>query len=260
MSPCGWTITQCACGACWDKYSPTVRASASAIATTVMWAATGRQFGQCQITVQPCRRDELLPEYQTYPVQYEGFLSGPYIAAGAWHNWCPGLNESSCACSVDGSCSVLLDGPTTTAGIVAVKINGVVLGAGAYRVAGGNTLIRTDGSCWPTCPSYTLATPAFEVTYLVGLPIPPAVQAATERLACEFAKACAGGTCALPSNLRTLTRQGVELEVAALPDDPTLIRTGIREVDLVITALNPNNRSRRPAVLSLDMPHPGRLS
>lgn len=258
MSPCGWTITQCGCGKCWGSYSPAVQASASALSIMVMWAATGRQFGQCQITVQPCKRRPLLPEYQTYPVQYEGLLSGPYISGGVWHNGCPGSEESSCSCSVDGSCSVLLDGPTTTAGIVSVKVDGAVVAPAAYKVVDGNTLVRIDGSCWPTCSA--VQSSAFEVTYLVGRAIPASVQAAAERLACEFAKACAGGPCSLPSNLRTLTRQGVELEVAALPDDPTLIRTGIREVDLVITALNPANRTRRPAVLSPDMARPRRVS
>lgn len=258
-APCGWTITKCGCGSCWDSYTPEIRARATALATMTMWAATGRQFGKCQITVQPCSRRELLPEYQTYPVEYEGFMAGPYIAGGVWHNDCPG-DESSCSCSVDGRCSVLLDGPTTTSGIVSITISGVILPPGSYTVFDGGTLVRTDGSCWPSCPSLTnQATPDFEVTYLVGLAIPPAVQAATERLACEFAKSCKGAACALPQTLRTLSRQGIELEVAAFPEDPNLIRTGIRDVDMVITAMNPHGLTQRPAVLSLDMPKPRRV-
>lgn len=259
--PCGWTITKCACGVCWDTYTPKVKADATALASMVMWAATGRQYGRCQVTVQPCVRAELLPEYQTYPVEYEGFMSGPYVSGGVWHNGCPGIDESTCSCSVDGRCSVLLSGPTTTAGIVSITIGGVVLAPGSYLVVNGNTLVRTDGVCWPSCPSLTSqATPAFEVTYLVGLPIPAAVQSATERLACEFAKACVGGTCALPQTMRSLTRQGVEVEIASLPEDPSLIRTGIREVDLVIAAMNPNGLTRAPVVLSLDMPMPRRVT
>lgn len=261
MSPCGWTVTKCGCGACWDSYTPEIRATASANAALVMWAATGRQFGQCQITVQPCVRHELLPEYQTYPVAYEQYGNGPYISGGVWHNECPTLDESTCSCSIDGRCSVLLDGPTTTAGIVSITLAGVALAPGSYVVINGNTLVRTDGQCWPSCPSLTTQTiPDFEVTYLIGLPIPPAVQAATERLACEFAKECKGTPCALPQSMKALTRQGVELEVTSLPDDPTLIRTGIRQVDLVITAMNPHSLTRRPRVLSLDMPTPRRVS
>jgi len=261
VSPCGWTVTKCGCGTCWDTYTPQVKATASALATMVMWAATGRQFGRCQITVQPCTRRELIPEYQTYPVAAEGFMSGPYISGGVWHNDCPGLDESTCPCSVDGSCSVLLSGTTTTAGIVAITIGGVLLPAGSYVIINGNTLVRTDGQCWPSCPSLTSQTiPDFEVTYLVGLPIPEAVQAATERLACEFAKACKGGPCVLPQALKSLTRQGVEVEIASLPEDPNLIRTGIREVDLVIVAMNPNGLMQRPTVLSLDLSMPRRVT
>jgi hypothetical protein len=260
MSPCGWTITKCGCGSCWDTYTPQVRATATALATLTMWAATGRQFGRCQITVQPCVRRELLPEYQTYPVEYDGYMSGPYISGGVWHNDCPGAEEQSCSCSVDGRCSVLLDGPTTTGGIVAITISGVSLPAGSYVVVNGNTLVRTDGQCWPSCPSLTSQNPAqFDVTYLVGLAIPTAVQAATERLACEYARACKGGTCVLPQSLKTLTRQGVEVQVADLPDDPKMIRTGIREVDNVIIAMNPNALMSRPRVLSLDLPSPRRV-
>jgi len=156
---------------------------------------------------------------------------------------------------------VLLAGPTTTAGIVSITIAGVVLAPGSYVIVDGNTLVRTDGQCWPSCPSLTSQTvPDFEVTYLVGLAIPPAVQGAAERLACAFAKGCKGGACALPQSLRTLTRSGVEAVVVDLPDDPTLIRTGIREVDMVITAMNPHGLMQRPTVLSLDMPMPRRVS
>jgi hypothetical protein len=259
-APCGWTITKCGCGACWDTYTPMVKATASALATMIMWAATGRQFGRCQITVQPCARKTLLSEYQTYPVEYGEYTSGPYISGGVWYNDCSGI-ESTCSCSVDGTCSVLLEGPTTTAGIVSIMIAGVALPATSYVVVNGNTLIRTDGQCWPSCPSLTNQTiPAFEVTYLVGLPIPDAVQAATERLACELAKACTGGPCVLPQSIKSLTRQGVEVAIESLPEDPNMIRTGIKEVDLVIMSMNPYGLMQRPTVLSLDMPMPRRVS
>lgn len=260
--PCGWAVTKCGCGACWDTYTPEVRATAASLAIMTLWAATGRRYGRCQVTVQPCHRRELLPEYQTYPVDVDGYASGPYISGGQWHNDCPGNDESTCGCSIDGKCSVLLDGPTTTAGIVAVTIAGVVLGVGKYVVADGNTLLRTDGQCWPSCPTYTSQNPpGFEVTYLVGLTLPAALQAAVERLACEYAKACKGGPCVLPQSLRSLSRNGVDVEVgvADLPADSGLIRTGIREVDQVIIALNPNGLMKRPTVLSLDMPMPVRI-
>jgi hypothetical protein len=263
MSPCGWTITQCGCGACWDTYTPAVQASASALATTIMWAATGRQFGKCSITVQPCQRAELLPEYQTWPVSFDGYTQGPYIAGGVWHNSCPSSGD---ACSCDpGKCGVVLQGPTTTADITQVVVAGAIVNPAAYIVVDGHTLLRVDGICWPTCSDVTnQLTPDFEVTYNVGLPIPLAVQTATERLACEYAKACAGAPCALPLNMRSLTRQGVEVQITDIPassleDKRGIIRTGIREVDMVIAIFNPHSSTRRPSVLSMDLPAPRRM-
>lgn len=259
MSPCGWAVSNCACGTCWNDSTPAVQATASALAIMTMWAATGRQYGKCELTVQPCSRQALLPDYQTYPVAYEGLDSGPYISGGEWHNSCD-TSESPCSCSPDGRCSVLLQGPTTKADITSVTVAGVLVPAASYVVVNGNTLVRTDGTCWPTCSSLTSqAPPDFVVVYDVGLAIPDAVQAAVERLACEYAKACTGGPCALPQNLRSLTRQGVEIQIADFPDDPNLIRTGIRMIDNVIIAVNPHNHARRPSVMSPDLPLPRRM-
>lgn len=254
MSPCGWTVTTCGCGQCWDTYTPEVRTRAESLAAMVMWAATGRQFGLCTTTVQPQVRHALLPAYQTYPVAYEGFDAGPYIDHGQWHNDCPG--DESCQ-SGAGTCGALLNGPTRTSQITTVKINGVALPAGSFVVVDGNTLVRTDGVCWPTCSSVTQQTPpVFEVTYQVGRPIPAAVQAAFETLACEYAKFCAGGKCAVPQTLRTLTRQGVEVTVSEVPEDGRRFRTGIKVVDAVIAAVNPAGLSRRPMIYSPDTPRP----
>src|SRR5512143_940119 len=47
-APCGWTIDTGCCST-WDTYSAQVQADATDYATTVMWSATGRQFGACQV-------------------------------------------------------------------------------------------------------------------------------------------------------------------------------------------------------------------
>lgn len=258
MSPCGWYVTKCGCGSCWDSYTPDIRDRAEDYATTLMWAATGRQFGLCEVVVQPCVRKTVLPLYQTYPVSYEGFQSGPYIEGGEWHNEClDGEDSASCSCSLKGRCSALLRGPTTTVNITAVIVDGVTLDPSAYAVVDGDTIIRLDGECWPTCTELSAsgsASTAFEVQYLVGKDIPAAVQGATERLACEFARLCSGASCSLPNTVRSLTRQGVSVDIEVLATEGGTIRTGIRDVDMVIQAYNPHGRTRRPAVLSPDMP------
>lgn len=250
--PCGWSVTACPCGTtAWADYAAAVQAYASVTAAAILWAATGRRYGQCSVTVEPCSRVED-PLYQTYPLAEVGSAAaGPYISGGVWHNSCGG---GACGCS--GRCEVALAGPTSTAAVTSVTVDGVAVPAGAFVVYDGYLLTRIDGECWPTCRDYSDPTTAFVVTYLRGDPIPDHVQAAFERLACELAKACAGGDCALPQRVRSMTRQGVEIQMVDLADEAGRIRTGIAAVDQVIDAENPRGLQQRPTVLSPDLPAP----
>lgn len=251
--PCGWEILKCGCGTCWTSYTPEVRENASDRAIGVMWAATARRYGQCTVVVQPCPKPALLREYQTYPVTELDYGSA-YIRSGNWYNSCNGSDQDSGCCS---GCEVDLDGPTSTAGITEVLVNGVVLPDTSYIVQDGHILVRTDGECWPTCVNYSNQNPpAFQVEYLKGTPIPARVQRAVELLACEFAKDCVGSACALPNRLTSLTRQGVEVMVEELSTDPGKIRTGIRAVDQIIALENPYGRAQRSVVLSPDLQPP----
>lgn len=262
-SPCGWTVTSCGCGKCWDGFSPSVQARAQSIAAYVMWAATGRRYGACEITVMPPGMWIGTPdpdtEYRTYPVGYgwgDGLLS-PVIENGLWYN--RARNGKGWCCP--GACEIPLDGPTTTAQIAEVTVNGDVVDPDAYQVQNGDLLVRIDGGCWPCCNNYGNPSTGFTVTYSIGLPIPAAVQGAFELLACDVAKACIGGACALPRTITRLTRQGVDLEVAEIPTDPSgLILTGIPRVDDVIRADNPGQLFAPPLVLSPDMPRPRRIT
>lgn len=248
--PCGWTITRCGCGSCWDTYTPTVRATAGALAIGIMWMATGRRYGLCDVTVQPCIRPEPPSDYREYPVD-GATQHRAYVHEGQWYNGC-GTETSCCR-----GCELDLEGPTTTAGITTVTVNGVVVPPAAYKVMNRNILVRIDGQCWPTCNNYSEQTPAtIQVTYKKGLPIPDHVQKATERLACDLAKACSGAECALPQRIRSLSRQGVEVAMDELSADPGKIRTGIHEVDMVIALENPHGRTMASLVWSPDMPKP----
>lgn len=259
--PCGWAITTCGCGTCWETHTPAVRATASALAIGVMWAATARRYGQCPVIVEPCNRPALLREYQVYPQEYAGY-GAAYIDAGVWHNSCTG--SFAATGDVEGCCTgceTLLDGPTSTSAITEVTVNGVIIPPASYQVHNGNLLVRIDGECWPTCTNYSQQNPpSMTVEYLRGEPIPARVQAAVERLACEYARACTGAPCALPKRLKSLTRQGVELSVEELSTKPGEIRTGIPEVDLIISLENPSGRPMRSLVLSPDQPLPRVMS
>lgn len=254
MAPCGWVIDNCPCGTvAWGSYSADVQATASALATHHMWAATGRRYGLCELTVMPCNPPMREPLYQVFPVEYDTFGDGsghgmyPYLGgSGEWRNAGCGAG-----CTCKARCEVALDGPVNS--VSAVAVDGVAVAPSAYRVEDRRLLVRIDGQCWPSCVEQGTAVPGFTVTYLRGDPIPPAVQAAAELLACEYAKACVGGDCALPERLTSLTRQGISVEVAQDNDDVFTGLTGIPQVDRVIADENPGKLHSRPQVLSPDL-------
>lgn len=252
--PCGWAITQCGCGTCWDGYSPAVQARAAALAIGVMWAATGRQYGLCPVTLMPSNPRPRGGLYRTYPVlsrtavaDWDGTAAMfPYIVDGVWRNAC----GSGCSCRT--ACGVELPGPV--AAITAVLIDGDEVDPAAYQIHNRTLLVRIDGDCWPVCQTYGVAIPGFEVMYERGRALPLNVQAAAETLACEYAKACVGGVCALPGQLSSLSRQGVEVTIAQVDRSGPGLRTGIQVVDDAITAVNPANLTERPEVWSPDLP------
>ena len=265
MSPCGWVVEKCACGGaqCWNGLSPDARARAQDMAALIMWAATGRQYGLCEITVQPTgRRCNPEPLYQTYGVGSAHGLLSPVIDGGQWYNR-PGYGGDGGSCCTDTGCEVELQGPVLKENVLAVTVDGVTLDEAAYVVFDGRLLTRVDGSCWPCCVNYSVQNPAgFTVTYLLGQDIPTGVQYAFERLACETAKACAGQACALPQRMTRLSRQGVDMEVEVVDRDitPGRLLTGIKEVDDVIVAVNPYGAAAPSAVYSPDMATPRRLT
>jgi hypothetical protein len=259
---CGWTIDTCGCagGTCWKDLAPDTRLRAAAYATGFMWAATGRRYGLCEITVLPCNPSPTPRLYQTFPrvgggAGYDPFAlgagsedapAGPVLISGTWFNRCGG------GCTCNSGCGVLLDGPVYS--ISAVHIDGVEVDPATYEVHDRALLMRLDG-CWPVCQVYGVEVPGFQVTYLRGNRIPDNVQYAAEALACEYAKFCTGAACGLPPRIVSLSRQGVDVTVAEVATtEGTKLRTGIAAVDDVIAAVNPHGRTQPGRVFSPDLP------
>ncbi|MGS2588099.1 hypothetical protein [Streptomyces hebeiensis] len=258
MPACDWTIDTSCCPA-WDGYGAPVRAAATAWATGILDSLTGHQFGQCPVTVRPCNPGCAGGGgYMTYPVALDGVVGAgmpwmvPYVdGAGVWRNCACGA-----ACTCGARCEVPLPGPV--AEVIEVRVDGLVLDPAAYRVDSGRLLVRTDGECWPRCQDMGLPLDAegtWSVTYRRGLPLPPAGAIAAGELACEFAKACAGdASCALPQQLQSLSRQGINVQVM----DPQAVLadglTGIANVDLWIRSVNPAGKRQRSRVYSPDVP------
>jgi hypothetical protein len=252
--PCSWDVSCSMCSG-WDDYPQSTKDQALWLASTFLWAATGRRFGSCPVTIRPVRRRTWEPvQYQVYPVtpgaQGLNQPGGPFLFGGKWFN-----SGCSSACCGNRECALVLRGPVT--GVDEVLVDGEVVPASAYRVdvsRGVYLLVRVDGECWPTCQNLTADVTevgTFEVTYEVGRAVPPALQIATGLLACEYAKSLTGGACALPARMTRLTRQGVEVEVS--PPDPENGMTGIKIVDDIVTALNPGKRHSPPRIMSPDL-------
>lgn len=259
--PCNWPV-ELDCAPDWATYPPGVQSAAAAWATYILWSLTGRRYGPCSITIRPCGPKCLGPNgYLTFPVNSGSTSSAgmpwmiPWIDNGVWRNCgCAG----GCTCSA--TCEVALPGPV--AFIDEVTIDGVVLDPSAYRLdslRGIPVLVRTDGGCWPDCQDMdadVTEVGSFAITYQRGTLVPRAGQIAAGLLAAEFAKACVGQDCALPQQLSSLSRNGVEVTVV---DPATLVDnglTGIANVDLWIRAVNPTAKAQRSRVYSSDFRGP----
>lgn len=258
MAPCVWDISPQALGCCeFDTKSDTTKAKALAFATSFMWAATGRRYGVCEVTVRPCQPKPNPPAFRGYPAFATSGgsapLAVPYIDRGTWRNCGCGPR---CCCRP--TCQVALEGPV--ASVASVVVDGEIVADDAYRVDledGQWWLVRTDGTCWPNCQNLDANTGegVFEVTYGQGTALPDALEYGTGHLACEFAKAVDGDSdCKLPGRLASLTRQGVTLEIDTPGNDEIGYITGIELIDQVIASLNPSRRQSPPMIYSPDMP------
>ena len=122
-----------------------------------------------------------------------------------------------------------------------VLIDGVALDVGAYRIDDFHRLVRTDGACWPVCNDLTLEATepgTFQVTYTAGRKPPIELQMAAAELACELKRACNGLDCRFPSNVTSVTRQGVTMNIDALEAAVNGGVSGIAMVDATVRRYN----------------------
>lgn len=230
-------------------YTAEQKARAVALAGQSLRLLTGFRVGGCPITVRPCGPGCSEQNWRTYPVGGPG--STPWFPVNLGGTW---LNVS-CGCAGGCDCTSLrevrLYGPAS--GVVEVKVDGSVLDPSDYRLDGGGVLVRTDGGTWPLCQN--LSAPDTEpgtwsVTYTPGAPVDGLGAYAAGLLAGQYVRACTGGQCDLPSSVTRIVRQGVELTlgVGAFPEG----KTGIREVDAWLEAVNPHALKAPSSVMSPD--------
>lgn len=229
----------------WQGFTLDQREYAARLAVLTLRTLTGYRVGNCPITVRPCRRGCYAEQtWQTFPVGSSGSAGNPVagwspaLVSGSWVNLACGCGRSR-GCSCSEVPEVVFE--SRIASVTEVWLDGEVLDPSAYRVDDYHALVRTDGEQWPLCQDMVapITEPnTFAVVYTPGV-LPGLVgEQAAGRLAVEYAKACAGRACALPAGVKSLARQGVNMEISAdvFPGG----RTGIREVDAFIDSVNPN--------------------
>lgn len=254
--PCSWgVVVPTEVCPTWEDYPQTTRDTALWLSSTYLWAATGRQYGPCPVTVRPSQGGRSELAYQDFAVvpgsSGLGVPGGPFLFGGRWFN-----AGCASACCGNSACAVVLRGPV--ASVDEVLVGDEVIPASAYRVditGGAWLLVRVDGECWPLCQNFTAdegEPGSFVVTYALGRALPEALAIATAMLACEYAKSITGAACALPAKMTRLSRQGVEIELE--PPEPGEGKTGVKFVDEVISALNPTGRRSPPILFSPDLP------
>ena len=213
------------------------RETAVALASQVLWALSGRQFGVCPVVVRPCPRPALPWSAVASPSLW-------VFADDIWREWSCGCVGS---CTVTGPRVVHLPGPVHS--IVEVTVAGETLDPGDYHLE-GDALYRVGGA-WP---QQDLGRPLGEpgtwsVTYKRGRPVPAGVDRLTAVLAREFLLACGeDDRCRLPRTVVSTSRRGVSHEF-----DPKRIldagKTGLPEVDSWLAAVNPNRLAESPVVI-----------
>lgn len=260
-APCNWTVdTSCCPG--WDSFDPAIQDAAVDYASYVLWALTGRQFGDCPIVIRPCGR-QIGQTYRTYGVWTDGYYDGsvgpnwtPYVDVnGAWRNC-----GCTSACSCAPTSQVMLPGPVTA--ITEVKVNGLIVPGGDYRVdlaQGLYWLVGENGRVWPDCQDFDQpanGSNTFQVTYSRGTPLPVGGPAAAGALACEYAKGCAGQACALSAAATSISRDGVSYQIMTADDLIARGFTPMASVNQWIKAANPYALTQRPRVFSFDDDEP----
>jgi hypothetical protein len=244
---CNWPLDPGCLEDEWAALTPDLQERSQALAGATLRRLTGYRVGGCPVTVRPCKTgcsNGLLSPL--YSMQYGSFQ--PHInPAGYWVNSCGCLTD--CACST--VCEINL--PVPASEVYAVKVNGSVIPSTDYRLDSEGRLVWTGaGACpWPACQDLSkpdTAAGTFSVRYLNSHPVDKMGEVAAGVLAMEFARACTGGVCRLPSNITNISRLGVtmEIEPGSFPNG----LTGIREVDSYVMLWNPEGLRQRAGVWS----------
>lgn len=251
---CAWPVDPACFEESWEALDDEVQDRAIALASSTLTRLTGYRVGGCPITVRPCIRSCWDTRHVSYydMLSYGGGVSfWPHLnSQGLWVNSCGHGPDCSC-----GPIDCMVHLPAPVGPVTLVMNDGLEVDAEDYRIIDGALVWSGEGDCpWPSCQD--LSKPdteegTFSVTYLNAYPVDTVGAYAAGLLAMEFAKACTGGKCRLPSGVTRVARQGVSFDVVTgmFPDG----FTGIREVDTFIALWNPNHVRQQTQVWTPDV-------
>jgi len=251
---CPWPVDAACFGDDWEALEASTQNRALAYASATLYRLTGYRVGGCPITVRPCKKgcDGWSASFMRYGSAGMSHGFSPVNWSGVWIN--------SCGCSTDCSCDYLCEValPPPVGEVYAVTVGSDVIDPSDYRVDGSSLVWTGAGDCpWPACQD--LSAPVgdpdtFAVEYLNSYQVDGMGAYAAAVLAMEFAKACTGNKCRLPSTVTSITRQGVSMEIASgsFPGGVT----GIREVDAYIALFNPTGMRQQSQVWTPDIKTP----
>lgn len=259
-----WPVNWDACSAdVLADLTPEQIALSEALAAQTLRMLTGYRVGGCSVTVRPCNRSCVPSSWLIAPspsILFAGAYGGsfgfsPYIGpSGSWLNAC-GCRGDGCSCTKVEEVWL----PGHVGRVDSVILDGVTLDPSTYRVDNFSKLVRTDGESWPVCQDMNLDSGdgTFIVTYLDGNPVDGVGAYVAGILAAEYAQACTGGDCSLPSYVQQITRAGISQEL-----DPEMFQngnTGNQTVDAYIRIWNPTD-SLPSGIYSPDAPRARRTT
>jgi hypothetical protein len=253
VGPCAPWNFECACCRI-DGASPAVTGMAVMAATEVLWAASGRRFGECAVTgLMPCTDQcDGWSSGWLNPIGSWGQYPNPALLGGRWFNLGCGGCSGSCSCNTRSQFTL----PEPVNSVTRIMIAGSPVPTGSYRLENWRYVVRIDGGEWPLCNDGS-----WTVDVSLGNPVPQLGLLAAAELACEMVKACTGDrSCRLPVRLQSLTRQGVAQQFLDPQEFFKEGRVGLYLSDQFIKTFNPSGLHARPLVLSPDRLPPRRVT
>lgn len=222
--------------------SPAVTGAAVMAASEVLWALSGRRFGDCSIMVRPCRT-RCGPSGVSWWNGWWWDGGWPDVPFGPtwWLDAVCGRCGGGCSCT--NADTLMLPSPAQR--VTQVLIDGVELAEGSgWALYDGTTLVRTDGGLWPLCQDWTIPVSgvgAWSVTAVYSQPVPMIGQLALGELAAELTKACNDEPCRLPRTMTSNTRQGVAQQFPSVKDLMDAGMAGLSMLPVVRTFLGTVN-------------------